>query len=391
MPSDTMSQGILGSRRIYRWRVVADAPPLPPPALEQPAPRQVSYGLVTGRAAGGTRRIVVSANGRVLVSRSLRGRRFSLRVDLPLGDATVRVSTLAGNGRRSSRVVRDVYGLPASARPRGVAAHLDPTLARKLRQLVRRYSGTAGFYVQSLTGGAGAAWNARARFPAASTLKLAIATAVLAEHSGIPARGSYVSGLLREMITVSDDASANALEVWLAGSTSAGSQQVNDLMRSLGLVDSIMYGGYEVRTLSSRIPVRVDDQPGFGFGKYTTAWDMTSLWRAIWLASGGRGALRAMRAGFTRADARHLLWLLAHVRDAPKLDGVVGKRRNVEVLHKAGWISTVRHDTGLVFWPGGVFVAGVMTWKPGGVGLSSDVLAGRIAAAALRRFQQLPR
>lgn len=371
--------------------MVVDAPPLPPPAIEQPAPRQVSYGLVTGRAARGTRRVVVSANGRVLVSRELRGRRFSLRVTLPLGDATVRVTTLAGNGSRSSRVVHEVYGLPGSARPRIVRPRLDPSLARELRGLVRRYSGTAGFYVQSLTGGAGAAWNAKARFPAASTLKLAIATAVLAEHSGIPSRGSYVSGLLREMITVSDDAAANALEVWLAGSTSAGSQQVNALMRSLGLVDSIMYGGYEVRSLSGAIPVRVNDQPGFGFGKHTTAWDMTSLWRAIWLASGGRGPLRAEQAGFTRADARYLLWLLAHVRDTPKLDGIVGKRRNVAVLHKAGWISTVRHDTGLVFWHGGVFVAGVMTWKPGGIGLSSDVLAGRVAAAALRRFQRLPR
>jgi len=366
-------------------------PPLAPPAIEQPAPRQVSYGLVTGRAARGTRGVVVFVNGRIVASRALGGRWFSLRVALPLGDSTVRVTTFAANGRRSSRLVRDVYGFPESARPRDVRARLDASLARELRGLVRRYSGTAGFYVQSLTGGAGAAWNAKARFPAASTLKLAIATAVLAEHSGIPPPGSYVSGLLREMITVSDDAAANALEVWLAGSTSAGSQQVNALMRSLGLVDSIMYGGYEVRTLASRIPVKVDSQPAFGFGKYTTAWDMTSLWRAIWLASGDRGPLRSEQSGFTRADARYLLWLLAHVRDSPKLDGIVGKRRNVAVLHKAGWISTVRHDTGLVFWHGGVFVAGVMTWKPGGTGLSSDVLAGKIAAAALRRFQRLPR
>jgi len=318
-------------------------------------------------------------------------------------------------------VIRDVYGLPSASRPRGVRARLDAALAHELRGLVRRYRGTAGFYVQSLTGGAGAAWNAKARFPAASTLKLAIATAVLAEHRGIPARGSYVSGLLREMITVSDDAAANALEIWLAGSTYAGSQQVNALMRSIGLVDSIMYGGYETSDVrrsaaaanrppsgifarpesaradsglaraGSPIPARTNDQPAFGFGKYTTARDMTSLWRAIWLASGGRGPLRAEQTGFTRADARYLLWLLAHVRDAPKLDGIVGKRRSVAVLHKAGWISTVRHDTGLIFWPGGVFVAGVMTWKPGGIGLSSDVLAAKIAAAALRRFQQLPR
>ncbi len=47
-----------------------------------------------------------------------------------------------------------------------------------------------------------------------------------------------------------------------------------------------MYGGYEVRRLSEAIPVRVEEQPAFGVGKYTTAWDMASLHRAVWLAAG---------------------------------------------------------------------------------------------------------
>jgi hypothetical protein len=367
---------------------VSDAPPLPPPAIEQPAPRQVSYGLVTGRAAPGTKAIVVAANGQILATRRLRGRRFWLRVDLPLGDVALRVTTIASDGRRASRVVRSVYGLPAAARPRVVRAREDPRLARKLRLLAGRYRGTPGFYVQSLTSGAGAAWNARARFPAASTLKLAIAATVLARHSGIPPPGSRLGAVLREMIVPSNDAAANELLVWLGGSTSAGGLQVNALMRSLGLVDSVMYGGYLVRTLSGRIPVRVDRQPAFGFGKYTTARDMTSLWRALWLASENRGPLRRAQPGLTRADARYLMWLLANVRDTPKLDRLVERRGKVAVLHKAGWVSTARHDTGLVFWEGGVFVAGVMTWNRNGVGPSADILAGRVAATALARFRE---
>jgi beta-lactamase class A len=335
--------------------------------------------------------VVVSANGRILVSKPLRGRRFSLRVDLPAGDATVRVTTHATRGRRSARAVRNVYGLPAAARPRVVRAREDPYLALRLRRLVREYRGTPGFYVQSLTSGRGAAWNAKARFPAASTLKLAIAAAVLAEHDGVPSSRSYVGGLLREMIIPSDDAAANALEVWLAGSTSAGSHEVNGLMGSIGMSDSIMYGGYETRSLSGPIPVRVDDAPPFGVGKYTTAADMAELHRAIWLASGNRGPLRAQRPGFTAADARHLLWLLAHVRDTPKLDRALRGESAVHVLHKAGWISSARHDTGLVFWRGGVFVASVMTWRSSGVGASSDALAGRVAAIALQRLRRLAR
>lgn len=321
--------------------------------------------------------------------RSPAGRRFALRVTLPLGDVAVRVTTIARNGRRSSVLVRDVFALPPGSRPRVVRSHLDTTLERKLTSGVRAYSGTAGYYVQSLTGGSGAAWNAKARFPAASTVKLAIAATVLAEYPGIPSPGSRIDGLLRAMIVPSDDSAANSLLVWLAGSTSSGAYRVNDLMRSIGLTDTLMYGGYATRTLSARIPRHVDETPAFGVGKYTTAWDMTSLWRALWLASGGIGPLRSSEPGLTSADARYLLWLTAHVRDQPKLDSTVGADRKVLVLHKAGWISAARHDTGLVFWEGGVFVAGVMTWRSYGVSASSDRLAGRVAATALRRFRRI--
>jgi beta-lactamase class A len=368
---------------------VIATPALPAPAIEQPAPRQISYGLVTGRAAKGTRRVLVFANGKRLVSKPLEGRRFTLHVALPLGDATVRVVTVGTGGRRSSAHVHDVYGVPAGSRPRNVAGRLDPRLERKLTHVVRSYRGTAAYYVQSLTGGWGAAWNAKARFPAASTVKLAIAATVLAEYRGVPAPGSELDSLLHQMIVPSDDRAANSLLVWLGGSTSAGGERVNGLMRSIGLTDTIMYGGYLTRSLSSRIPVRVDEVPAFGVGKYTTASDMTSLWRALWLASGNRGPLRKSRPGLTSADARYLLWLTAHVRDQPKLDTSIGSERSVCVLHKAGWISDARHDTGLVFWKGGVFVAAVMTWRSYGVSTSSDRLAGRVAALTLQRLRRI--
>jgi hypothetical protein len=76
------------------------------------------------------------------------------------------------------------------------------------------------------------------------------------------------------------------------------------------------------------------------------------------------------------------------VRDSPKLDRFVGSQRGVAVLHKAGWIAAARHDSGLVFWPGGVFVVSVMTWRGSGAGTSSDVMAGRCAEVALARFRR---
>ena len=381
------SREVAAAAGFYRFGVLLVA--LPPPAIVQPAPRQVSFGVVSGLAAPGTRRVLVAARGSLLASKPLRRRRFLLHVELPPGDLSVRVTTVTADGRRSSRVVPDVYGLPTAASPRAVLVREDGVLARELGRLVRRFDGTAAVYVENLTSGRGAAWNAAARFPAASTLKLAIATAVLASRSGIPPPGSQVDSLLRSMLSYSDNASANALEVWLGGSTSAGSHRVDSLMRSIGMTDSLMYGGYETGTSARHarpIPSRVDAQPGFGIGKYTSAADLATLYRSIWLAAGARGRLVSGGERLSRSEARYLLWLLAHVHDSPKLDGIVRERHDVAVLHKAGWIDAARHDAGLVFWRGGVFVATVMTWRAGGDGVSADLLAARCAASSLARF-----
>lgn len=366
----------------------AAAPPLPPPAILQPAPYQASFGLVTGTVAEGVVRIRVHAGRLLLADRPLHGRRFSLRVDLPLRDSTVRVTALDARGRRRTSLVGPVFGLPRAAEPHPAGAHSDPALSRRVRRLTASFPGTSAVYVQELGSGAGAAWNARARFPAASTLKLAVALAVLRAADGVPPPGSRLDVLLHRMLVGSDNRAANELEAWLGGSTLAGSAVVDAMLRSLGLFDTTMYGGYEtddMRRLQAAIPIRIESQPAFGLGKYTTAFDLARLWRDVWLAAAGKGpAARTFPAGFTPADARYLLRLLALVRDPGKLDRFLAP--GDLLLHKAGWISTARHDAGLVLWDGGAVLATVLTWTPRGAGSSADVLAGRVARAARDRF-----
>jgi hypothetical protein len=285
------------------------------------------------------------------------------------------------------------------ARPLGF--HVTNVLLHMLNvvllfQLARRFGSTSGIYVQDLTTGAGAAWNARATFPAASSLKLAIAVTALARLEGTPLPGSTLDRLLRTMLTYSDNAAANSTEAYFGGSTSGGSALVNSLMRSVGLVDTEMYGGYELDAFggprrspagSGAIPLRVDYQPSWGIGKKSSAYDLASLMRGVWLASGGRGRLHTAQPGFTPTDGRYLLYLLAHVRDPGKIDREVGKLAGVRVLHKAGWINAARHDNAIVLWQGGAIVVTVMTYRSGGAGTASDVLACKVASAALRRFR----
>jgi beta-lactamase class A len=264
-----------------------------------------------------------------------------------------------------------------------VLGRFDPTLERRLRALERGFPGTSAGYVLDLQTGEGAAWNARARFPAASTLKLAIAVEVLRALRHKPSAGSYVDRQLSAMLEASSNEAANALEAFFGGG-----RRVDELLRSLGLVDSEMFGGY-LRSEDTRrpIPLSAESQPDFGRGKYTTAFDLARLLHLVHLAAGGKGLLaERYRGAFTSSDARYLLYLLAHVTDRGKLDRYVAGGP-VMVLHKAGWISSARHDAGLVYWPGGVFVATVMTYGAG-VGEGSDVLAGRVARTALDVLRQ---
>ena len=127
--------------------------------------------------------------------------------------------------------------------------------------------------------------------------------------------------------------------------------------------------------------------PEFGRGKRTTAADLGTLFAAIHLAAGGRGPLiEAFNGAITPAESRHLLFLLAHTRDrGAKLAASIP---GATVAHKGGWISTARHDAGIVYWKGGAFVAAVMTFNEQGVGDASDRLAARAARTSLETFRR---
>jgi Beta-lactamase enzyme family len=323
--------------------------------------------------------VIVGIDGKAAARRDLRGgrTRFDFRIQLPPRDVRLTVTAAVNDKRRSSTTVGPVFGLPRGGEPRAPPRRNfeDARLARTIRGLAHAFPGICGIFVQDLRSGAGAAWNARAHFPAASTLKVAIAIQVLIAHRGRPPPGSRVDRLLRKMLIPSEDKPANELLVWLAGSTSGGSALVNATFRALGLRDTDMYGGYEVQGVAS--------EPSF-VGKRTTALDFGRLLNYVHMAADGRGPLaRRFRGSFVPADARFLLYLIAHARPnwlGRYLPGTTA------TLHKPGWITKARHDGGLVYWPGGAFVAVVLTWNGGGVGSASDLLAGRVARAAFARF-----
>ena len=358
---------------------------LPPPALVAPSPNEVSFGRIAGRVSRGTQRIVVSYDGRVAAEKELGPGRttFDFHVALPQRDVRVMVTAVADRNRRSSTTVAPVFGLPRGGTPRAPPRRSseDARLARTVRALARGFPGTCAIFVQDLRTGSGAAWNARAEFPAASTLKVGIAIVLWRAGRGTPRGGSLIDPLRRAAIVPSDDKAANELLIWLGGSISAGANRVNALFRALRLDNTDMYGGYIVEGRAP-IPLAKNAQPTF-VGKRTTAWDFARLLRAVHFSASGRGPL-ARLGGFVPSEARFLLYLLAHAH--PNWLGRDLAGRRAAVLHKPGWITRARHDGGLVYSEGGAFVVVVLTWNARGVGASSEALAGRVTQAALKRF-----
>jgi beta-lactamase class A len=359
------------------------APAPAPPVILTPGAREVSFGRIVGRVSAGTDLIIISVDGRVVGRRDLGGKRFNFALQLPARDVRLTIKAVDAHGRGSSTTVGPVFGLPRRAEPRGPPRRNseDARLGRTIRSLGRAFPGSCGIYVQDLRSGAGAAWNAGAEFPAASTIKVAIAIEVLRVLGRVPRPGDRLDRLLRKVIIPSDDKAANELLVWLGGSISGGSARVNALFRALGMANTDMYGGYIVQ--QGRIPIRTNDQPSF-VGKRTTAADLAAMMRSLNLAAFGKSTLA--RLSFRPSQARFLLYLLAHSQVSRIDRDLPGGETTV--LQKAGWTRQVLHDAGLVYWRGGSFVAVVLTWNRRGVGASSDVLAGRVGRAAYLRFRR---
>ena len=166
--------------------------------------------------------------------------------------------------------------------------------------------------------------------------------------------------------------------------SAAQARRRRGLLHALGLRDTIMYGGYEtsgLRGSRGRSRSGSSSSRSSALGKYTTAWDLARLWRAVGRRPAGAARSRGVSRRASRPPTRATCCACSRSsRDRGKLDRFLGG--GDVVLHKAGWLST-GGTTRARRLARGVFVATVMTFGGGG-----DLLAGRRRP---RRVRPLPR
>jgi hypothetical protein len=355
--------------------------------LTAPLAYEANPGIIKGVAPRGTTALRVLADGRsVRVLHLKSGRRAFLLgpIGLPPRDLTLTVEALAGRSVLARARVEHVFGLPAAAAAVAPPRTIETRLQRRLAGLPARTGVASAAWVRDLGTGSTAAYNAGARFPAASTLKLAILLAVLARDGTDPVRSSAWP-LERALALDSSNRAANEL-LPRAGGPAA----VDAVARALGATATFMCCDYLLEEGERAIepararrrplpPSTVVVQPTFPCCKYTTAHDLGTLLVALTLAASGHGP--ALRQGITAREARVVLWLLVHA----SYPGLVRPAVAFPVGHKAGWLPDMQHDAALVFSPRGTLVAVFMNYSGSGVSYArARTAAGDAVRLALR-------
>ena len=351
----------------------------PPPVV---APSAVVFGRVAVHVGPRTRRVEVWADGRRRSSMGVRSGPRRVSVGLPVGrwQIVVRAIGAGGSSRSTGRVM---WVLPRVGGRAGTTdGRLDARLQRDLVSLAAGFPAVSGIYAQHLITGCGAAVNAAAPFPAASTLKAAI----LLDAVRRPAGAS--DALLDEMILDSSDRAANqVLALQGGGDGVLGAARVTETLRAVGLTEALVRRPYILDDETKRarpIPLEVTSQPSLYTNFLASPVEMARLMISLHRGAIGVGKVRAL--GIRAETARgQILRRLLEVRDRTKL--VAGIPSGTPIAHKTGYTTEVKHDVGVIYTRTGPVVVAVMTWSASGVSdAQGDPFIASVGRAVVRRL-----
>lgn len=352
------------------------------PELETPRSGEAFFGLLSSRTPPGTAFADIRIGRRQPIRVAILDDRLLHRIRLAPGRYDIVVNYVYAPNRVVGRArSQDVWLLPSSAEHASGARAPNKSLSRRILELAQGFRGYSGIWLHDLTSGRTGAWNAEARFPAASTVKLAVLIAALAKFGPRPER-SRVAYDLKALTAWSSNLASNRLLDALGGSESRGSAIAQTVLERLGAYSSTFTGDYRIGTSLS--PVGTRNPPPLISSRVTTARDLGRMLYQIHAAALGRQA--ALTAtGLTRHEARVGLGLLlsseARADNLGLFRPAVG--RDYPLAQKNGWFSAVRHTAALLYAPEGPKIAILLTYRPGITRVEAARLGARIVAIAI--------
>jgi beta-lactamase class A len=369
-------------RRTCRPALASAPPPATVSELETPLSGEAFFGLLSSRTPPGTAFAEIGVRGRQPIRVPVFDDRLLYRLHLVPGRYDIAVSYVYASKKVVGRVrSRDVWLLPSSAEHATHARAPDPNISRRLVSLARGFRGYSGIWLHDLTSGRTGEWNADARFPAASTVKLAVLIAALGKFGPRPER-SRVAYDLKALTAWSSNLASNRLLDALGGSESRGSAIAQAVLERVGAYSSTFTGDYRIGTVFA--PRDTRNPPPPVSSRVTTARDLGRILFQLQAAALGRRAALAA-TGLTRHEARVGLALLLSSESRADNLGLfrpaVG--RDYPMAQKNGWFSAVRHTAALLYAPEGPKIAILLTYRPGITRAEAARLGARIAAIAI--------
>lgn len=315
-----------------------------------------TFGEVIAVIPARTDRAVLSVNGRRVGLLAIRGNRAAGRLTGPPGRYTVRVEFMRGGTRIGALTSRNVTLLPPSARTKGREPNADAGMTAGLAGVGRRFNGSAAIWVHDLRTGRAGAWNAGARFPAASTVKLGLMIRAARVCRGafercphaydIDAIGTWSSNLATNRLLATFDAA-----------------EVRRQLVAVGARSSTFPGGYQVAT--ARPVAGVTDQPTLNTQRVTTAEDLANTMLTVHRSAlGDTAATRATR--LDRNQSLAVLGSLLRTERSGDNNGLINPSIGSTVAaEKQGWISSARLTAAIVYRTSGPVIVVAAAARPG--------------------------
>ena len=352
-------------------------------ALVTPLDGEASFGEVVARAPAGARDAVLVVGGRWTGRTRVEDGEARFVLKGRVGPQAVTVRFVVGGRPLDAVTARRVWLLPRSGAVARAATVRDEALSARLAALGRAFPGWSGVYVQDLSTGSFASWNADASFLAASTVKLGVMIEALRRYGPFPERSS-VWGDISAMVTLSSNEAANRLFLRLGnGSERAGADLLLARFREIGAVSTTFPGTYRLsQARTAARAARALDAPApppILTWRRSTPRDLGRILRAVHAAAlGNADAMR--RTGLSEHEARlGLALLLDATAEGGPLVGAV--RSSLPVAQKTGWTDKARHVAAIVYAPGGPQLVVVMTYRPSIDAAAAGRLARGVAAA----------
>ncbi len=329
--------------------------PLPPAVvLTEPVPHAVAAGSVRVVLPPGADAGEVRIDGQVVGALAVHGGGGTARLPDGAGRHSVSVGLSRGGRAVATATSDDVWIMPAGWRVPAGTQRSDGHLDAALRRAAGALDGVGAAWVRDVGSGRTGGWNAEARFPAASTVKLAVMIEAARRAGRAPDRSPFAADV-RAIGARSSNLAANRLLPLVGGTAS-----VQRRLTAMGAARSTFPAAYRVAT--ARLPDPV--APPIVSRRVTTAADLGRVLTVLYDSSlGDAGARR--RSGLTSRQARFVLGaLLASERRGDNAGVLGGMSADRLAAQKNGWIRSVRHTAAIVDTPRGPVVVVALTWSP---------------------------